>query len=262
MKALTRLFLVSCLIVLFSFIMLVGAASKGMEDAVCVLLLDEGKGTIANDASGNNNNATLEGKAKWVKGKYGSALEFDGVTGCAKAPDSDSLDLTKEITIMAWVKRYGSYPNRGFVTKVTFGTNNRSYDLGLSNNNPRFGFTTDGTANTWNWLSSTVTAPEKEWTHAAGTYDGKTMKVYVNGDLSQSKSVTAKIFAGTSPLALARHGADAQYVNVAIDEVAIFNRALSGSEIKSAMNGLERFFTAVSPQGKLTIIWGRIMRFQ
>ncbi len=262
MKVLAKLFLVSSLVVLFSFVVLVLAASKEMEGAVCVLLLDEGKGTTANDFSLNKNNATLEGNAKWVDGKFGKALEFDGVTGCAKVPDSDSLDLTKDMTIMAWVKRYGSYPNRGFVTKVTFGTNNRSYELALSNNSPRFGFTTDGTANTWNTVVATVAAPEKEWTHAAGTYDGKTMKVYVNSDLSQSKSVTAKIFPGTSPLALARHGADAQYVNVAIDEVAIFNRPLSKSEIKSAMNGLERFFTAVSPKGKLTTIWGRIKGFK
>jgi len=251
-----KVFPAFAMVVLFSFV--VSAASKDMEGAVCVLLLDEGKGTTANDFSGNNNNATLEGGAKWVNGKYGSALEFDGVTGCAKVPDSDSLDLTEEMTIMAWVKRYGSISNRGFVTKVTFGGNNRSYDLGFSSDSPRFIFTADGTANTWNGVVSNVKAPEEEWTHAAGTYDGKTMKMYVNGDLSNTENVTAKIFPGTSPLALARHGADAQYVNVAIDEVAIFNRPLSGSEIKLVQNGLERFIAAVSPQGKLTTSWASV----
>lgn len=258
MKTSARLVLVFNLLNFFSFVMLTNAYSKELKGAVCILLLDEGKGNLANDLSENKNNATIEGVPKWVDGKYGSALEFDGVTGCAKVPDSDSLDLTKDITIMAWLKRFGTYPNMGFVTKVTFGTNNRSYELALNNDSPRFGFTTDGTANTWNTVIAKSVVPEKEWTHATGTYDGKTMKVYVNGELSSSKSVALNIFSGNSALALARHGADAQYFKGVIDEVAIFNRALSDSEIKAAMDGIMRLILAVSPQDKLTVTWGKV----
>ncbi|MCD6165610.1 hypothetical protein J7K19_02730, partial [bacterium] len=63
---------------------------------------DEGTGNIAYDISGNGNNCTIYG-AKWTKGKYGSALQFDGVDDYVEVPHSVSLNITDAITIEAWI---------------------------------------------------------------------------------------------------------------------------------------------------------------
>jgi len=63
---------------------------------------DEGSGTTAYDTSGNDNDGTING-ATWVDGKFGRALDFDGVDDYVEIPDDSSLDITEAITIEAWV---------------------------------------------------------------------------------------------------------------------------------------------------------------
>jgi hypothetical protein len=68
-------------------------------------LLDEGSGKVAKDSSGNGNHGEIF-EAKWVEGKYGSALEFDGIGGNAdyvEIPGSDSMNIRDAITMEAWV---------------------------------------------------------------------------------------------------------------------------------------------------------------
>lgn len=145
-----------------------------------------------------------------------------------------------------------------FVAKVEYGSNNRSYMLRFANDMPDFGFTTDGTAGTWQWCPSEKAVKEKTWVHVTGTFDGRAMNIYVNGELEKENKQSAKIFEGSTPFQLAQHGNDSGYFAGVIDEVALFNRALSASEVKEAMNGLEKFIRAVTPQGKLTTTWGNI----
>jgi len=65
---------------------------------VLYLPFDEGTGDIAKDGSGNGNDGVLNGKPKWVEGKYGSALEFDGKTNYVEVPFSDTLNITENLT--------------------------------------------------------------------------------------------------------------------------------------------------------------------
>ena len=72
------------------------------ESAVDVWLLDKNTGKKVKDISGTDNHGEIQG-AKWVKGKVGSALKFNGSTDRVVIPDSDSLYAKKAWTITAWI---------------------------------------------------------------------------------------------------------------------------------------------------------------
>ena len=73
-----------------------------IDGVVASWLMDEGSGNTVYDTSGNNNHGTIYG-ATWVDSPYGKALSFDGVDDYIEVNDSDSLDITDEITIMSYV---------------------------------------------------------------------------------------------------------------------------------------------------------------
>jgi len=74
------------------------------KNIVGLWLFDEGEGKRVKDSSLNGNHADFLGDPKWVKGKLDFGLEFDGADDYIAAPDSDSLDITDKITIVAWIK--------------------------------------------------------------------------------------------------------------------------------------------------------------
>ena len=86
MKVMVKVRVCACLVFLLPFLCL---AEVGLEDAIGVWLFDEGKGEVAKDSSANGNDGELIGGPKWVKGKFGQGLEFDG-----KAPRSRQKVLT------------------------------------------------------------------------------------------------------------------------------------------------------------------------
>jgi len=99
--------------------------------------MDEGSGAKINDQSGNHNDGTISG-ATWTSGKYGSALQFDGVNDYVDCGNDASLNITSAITIEAWVKTniVPTVDNRYYsVISKTFGgpsNNNKSWGLFLT----------------------------------------------------------------------------------------------------------------------------------
>jgi hypothetical protein len=81
-------------------------------------------------------------------------------------------------------------------------------------------------------VNGSTAIPLNTWTYVVGTYDGSTMKVYVNGNLDGSVSQTGPIDTNTMPLSIGRSGFSANYYSGKIDEVKIWNRALTIDEIK------------------------------
>jgi len=89
--------------------------------AVGAWMLDEGSGNIAKDSSGNKNDGTLKDAPKWAGGHSGNALEFSGAAGYADCGNAASLNITKSLTAMAWVKpnevsRWQRFVSRGEYT--------------------------------------------------------------------------------------------------------------------------------------------------
>jgi hypothetical protein len=185
---------------------------------------DEGAGSTAHDSSGNGNDGTLYNNPTWVTGEVGGALQFDGVSTYAEAPDSSSLDVTNAVTLEAWV-----YPNSltGW-TNVIEKDQEGGYKLGFYNNQVVFTL--------YQLLdeSSTGTVPLNQWSYVAATYDGQNVKIYINGNLDTTIAHTEEIGVGESPVDIGwRRTSSASYFNGVMDEVKVWNRALTAEEINA-----------------------------
>ena len=91
------------LIYLVSFVLVLGVAGNASADLVAHWAFDEGSGTTAFDSSGNGNNGTLQGDLKWVTGKIGGALEFNGTDSIIDIPYSPNMTPSEGTTMSAWV---------------------------------------------------------------------------------------------------------------------------------------------------------------
>jgi hypothetical protein len=194
---------------------------------------DEGTGTIAHDSSGNNNDGTIYG-ATWTSGKYGNALQFDGIDDYVEVFDSASLDnVVDAVTISMWVKpnrisgweqwlvsKGGGWYRAGFFTT-----------LGIIAGTWRFGIGT-GTSET---DIDNGNLQAGQWYHLVTTFDGTTMKQYINGQLQPNIATPASYSLVTDyPVRIGL--SDGEWPNPfegTIDEVKIYNRALSAEEVRA-----------------------------
>ena len=74
------------------------------KTVVGLWLFNEGKGDTAKDSSGNGNDGTLMIKPKWIDGKFGKALEFDGVASYVDCGNNEIMTMTKEVTVEFWIR--------------------------------------------------------------------------------------------------------------------------------------------------------------
>ena len=197
---------------------------------VLALGFDENGGTTVADASGNNNNGTAS-NTTWTTGRYGSALSFNGTDSWVTVNDSNSLDLADGMTLEAWV-----YPTDccRYLTILM-----KEYDAiyylyadGASAGSPLVGVNIGGYQETY----GPSDLPTNTWSHVAGTWDGSTLQVYVNGTLVASRAVSEMLTNTTNPLRIGGNSMWGEYLAGRIDEVRIYNRALSQSEIQNDMN--------------------------
>jgi hypothetical protein len=186
------------------------------------------------DSSGNGNNGTLTGlnaASAWTTGRTGGALKCDG-SGSALVSDSTSLDgITAGVTISAWVNRLGASTGFTAVLSREIGTTiTEYYYLGLSGDKAEFYSSSSGL--------STTSIPIGIWTHMAATDDGSTVRIYVNGFQVASKNVNDVFKADTSKLTICGNqndssGAVTQRWNGLVDDLQLYNRPLTATEIAS-----------------------------
>ena len=188
---------------------------------------DEGSGTIATDSSGNGNDGAIY-QAKWVGGKIGAALEFDGLDDSVSVPSSPSIEPAS-ITIESWVYLYT-------LKSSTIGhkwfSGEGGYSLSVMDDG-RIHFVVGGAPNTWNPLDSDVTLNPNEWTHVVATFDDSTKQsaVYIN-NVSKSTTFTGmSIVHATKGLEIGVQWSNQAPLHGIIDEVAIYDRAITPEEV-------------------------------
>jgi glucose/arabinose dehydrogenase/chitodextrinase len=188
---------------------------------------DEGLGPSATDASGNGNTGAI-GNAAWsAAGKFGNALSFNGSNARVTVNDSSSLDLTTAMTLEAWVFPTASGGWRDVIYK---GPNDTYYLEGSSDNNAP---ATGGTFTSP--LQGPSALPLNVWSHIAATYDGGTLRLYVNGTQVVSRAVLTQIATSTGALTIGGDATYGQHFAGRIDEVRIYRGALTQSQIQSDM---------------------------
>jgi hypothetical protein len=193
---------------------------------------NEGLGTSVTDASGNGNNGTI-GTATWASlGKYGKALTFNGTSARVMVNDSASLDLTTGMTLEAWVMPTASQSGWRTVIQKEVDT----YFMGASSNSPRRPATGGTYGSTVTWIAGPSAIPVNTWTHLASTYDGANIRLYVNGTQVATVARTGSIAVSALPVWIGGNNPYGEYFKGVIDEVRIYNRALSVAEIQADMN--------------------------
>ena len=196
---------------------------------------DETTGAIAVDASGFGNHGNIQKAVRITRGRFGKALKFDGVSNRVIVSNSQSLALTTGMTLEAWI--YPTMKMSGWADVVikepAAGGPVFPYPYGLfanvSSNQPA---TIVYNNNATRVLTNGATQlPAYTWTHLTATYDGQYQRLYINGVAVAIKQQTSTIFTSTGELSIGGNSIWGEYFQGYIDEVRIYNRALTPAEI-------------------------------
>jgi len=202
--------------------------------------LDDGSGTTASDSSGNGNTGTLNGDTAWTTGHIGSgAAAFDGTGDYINVPDSASLAVSTGITVAFWVN-FASNPGgqKPLVGQAASLSSTTGWSVSLLTTggiNASQGVT-GGVGGNNKQLTSTGTAGTGSWQHIAyvGQISGGNliMTIFINGIASGTQTVTATALAD-STAALRLGNIQTTYYTGSLDDVRVYNNALSEAEIKA-----------------------------
>lgn len=197
---------------------------------------NEGAGASVGDQSGNANNGSIFQATWYTTGKYGKALAFDGSNDYVSVPDSNSLDLTNRMTLEAWVRPTATSGWRTVLLKENGGELAYGMYARESTNRPSGWLRIDPTSGSSQSARSSVALTNNAWNHLAVTYDGSVLRTYVNGTLRGSRNVTGNMYTSSSPLKFGGNAVWGEYFAGQLDEIRIYNRALTATEIQTDMN--------------------------
>jgi hypothetical protein len=181
------------------------------------------------DSSGNGNHGTISG-AQRVAGRFGRGLRFDGVNDLVTVADADSLDLTEAMTLEAWVKPT-ALGSMWRTVAVKEQPSHLAYALyaGNGKGRPSGHVYTSGDRD----VASSSALPLNAWRHLASTWDGRTLRLYVDGSQVASRSLSGRAVASGAPLRFGGNRVWREWFKGLIDEVRIYARALSPTELRA-----------------------------
>ncbi len=207
------------------------ASGSLMDGLVSYWTFDEPSGNIAYDSAGTNN-GTLYGDATWTGGVLNGGLQFSG-TGYVNVPSSPSLNITgDEITISAWYRPSTNDPalneNHQIVSKWL--GSDSAYTLGYCESSNYIWLAINSNNNVRAY-SSVPVDNVNQWYHIVGVYNGSEQVVYVNKVAGTSVANTGNIHLSTQPLRISGYPSDYKPLNGTVDDIRIYNRALSADEV-------------------------------
>jgi prepilin-type processing-associated H-X9-DG protein len=204
--------------------------------------LDEGEGTTAVDWSGHGGHGSFVGDPQWTYGYQGSALEFDGAGEYVNCGDDTGADATGDFTLAAWVQmapgNSDQYMGIGGRLMVSGGIYTGFALVRHTTNVFRLwvGDNTDDLAKSG--VSSDAMYTDTEWHHVAGVHEGRANFLYVDG-VKQAGSTMIDFVPSVQFFHIAKQYAntDERYFKGKIDDVRLYNKALTEAEIAEVMHG-------------------------
>jgi hypothetical protein len=228
-----------------------GYAEINPKNIVGMWLFDEGEGDSAGDSSDNDNDVTLENGTGWAAGVFGSALSFDGQDDLASANVPNAPQGAAVRTVVGWAKSGNTAAHSGI---VAYG-NPTAVNL-------VFGFLhyeSVWVAQLWGpepWDLMTNVEVDQEWHHHAVLYDGTDLVYYYDGE-EVIRAPRNPATVGTTLIIGAEPDRNDWFTGL-VDEVAIFDVALTESDITKIMIDGLKTSAAISSAGKLANTWGQI----
>ena len=239
-----------------TFGLTVTSSSSGTSGPIVKLALDEGTGTTANDGSGNGNNGTLQNGPTWTTGKSGGALNFDGSNDTLFIANSASLNtISTGLTFAAWV--YRNSTQSGFVSVAAREVGTSYYEhfyFGFENGSYRWFVNTTGG---YSSVSMGGSSPTGQWVHVAGTYDGATVRLYVNGVQQFSTPHSGTFATDTTGVTIGASHNDSSHAaeeafNGKVDDVAIYSYALTAQQVQQLYQGATSSGDTAQPSVSMT----------
>jgi hypothetical protein len=241
---------------LISLSMIVPSEAKLVDDLVLCFSFDEGKGDTVKDLSPEGNDGTIQGNLKWVNGKFGKALYFDGSTWVV-APHIPFDN--RSFTVQMWVKPEMVSGEELVFSQNQSGSANLSLHFRIySDSRIRMGF-----------YANDLDAPagfvkKNEWHNLTFWFDvsDKSRKIYIDGEERASGTATSAYLGTTGNTMIGRWEiGGGQYYHGAIDEVRVWHKPLSEDEIVDSMNMDSDKLMGAGPvelEDKLAMMWSAI----
>ncbi len=233
------------------------AAEESDDSLILYFSFDELDGDMTIDHSQYENDGSINGAPELVDGKFGKALKFNGTDDWIEVPHDPILTVETSVTVMAWInaERHMGPNNQRWQGIVAKGNSPRSYSFYTESPSECLHLSAGGGS------TCQTKIPLNEWVHVVGQVDDGTHRYWLNGENigeSGGKSAlpgaadTSVVYVGTTA-----EGANRRFLGL-IDEVRIWNRALSEEEVIMEMEIGYMPGTAVDPREKLATTWGTI----
>ena len=216
--------------------------SAVVSGLVAAYPFDEGSGTATTDLSGNGADGTISGATWTTAGKYGDALSFNGASSYVDLGNPTALQTTGSMTWSAWIYAAANPSDDGQIVAKSDDSSGWQFKTSPDTGVETFAIAVSPSSGGHVQRYSTTVRALNTWYYVAGVYNAstRTLDIYVNGALDNG------VLSGTVPSAQAapainvnvgrRTGGSGYYFNGVIDNVRIYNRALSQAEIQSDMN--------------------------
>lgn len=212
---------------------------------------EETSGSTATDAVAANRSAGTITTATRVTGRIGKGLSFNGTDSLVAISNTTAVALSSNMTLEAWVNP--ATTDNTWMPVIFKPYNSSQISYVVQGRTPQNGVPCVYVSPSANNVLASTALPTNTWSHLAATYDGATIRLYTNGVLAASQAQTGVIPNSSEPLTIGGNALFQAYWKGSVDEVRVYNRALSASEIKSDMTNAVVATAATPPAAPLNL---------